>query len=115
MSQIAAGSAVSGVSGSVGRFSLLVVHVGPGLFEEGIKRPGWFDAHGFSEFGAREEPPLQQVSLHMVRAGDLDGFPVEAVNEFSQGLIVFLDDGLERCFGLRVSSRSSERANELVL
>ena len=35
-SRIAAGSAVSGVTGSVGRFSLFVVHVGPGLFEEGI-------------------------------------------------------------------------------
>ena len=67
------------------------------------------------EFGAGEEPPLEQVTLHMVRAGDLDGFPIEAINEFSQGLIVLLDDGLERCFGLRVSSQSSEQADELVL
>ena len=56
LSRITVGSAVSGVSGSVGRFSLLVVHVGSGLFEEGIKCSGWFDAYGLSEFRAWEEP-----------------------------------------------------------
>ena len=108
MSQIAAGSAVSGVSGSVGRFSFLVVHVGSGLLEEGIKHSGRFDAHGFSELGVGEETPLQQVSLHMVPIGDLDGFPVEAVNKLSQGLIVLLDDGLESHLGLWVSPRRCE-------
>ena len=76
MSRIAAGSAIPGVSGSVGRFSLLVVHVGSSFLEEGVERSGWFDAHSFPEFSAGEEPPLQQVSLHMVRAVDLYGFPV---------------------------------------
>ena len=114
MSQITVGSAVSRVLGSVVHFSLLVVHIGPGILEEGIKRPGWFDTYGFSEFGAREEPPLEQVSFHVVRAKDLDGLSVEPVNEFPQGLIMSLDDGLEGCFGLWVSPRSSERADELV-
>ena len=108
MSRIVAGSAISGVSGSIDCFPFLVVHVGSGLLEKGIKRSGWFDAYGFSEFGVGEETPIQQVSLHMVRAEDLDGFPVEAVNEFPQGLIVLLDDGLERRFGLRMSPRRSE-------
>ena len=95
---------ISGISSSFGRFSLLVVHIGSGLLEEGIECLGWLDAYSLSEFHAREESPLEQVPLYMVPAGDLDGLPVEAVNEFSQGLIVFLDDGLECCFDLRVPS-----------
>ena len=111
---VAAGSASSGIPGSVGRFSFFVIHICPGLLEESIKRSGWFEAHGFPEFCAGEEAPLQQVSLHMVRARDLDGFSVETVDELSQGLILPLDDGLERRFGLRMLPRCSERAYELV-
>ena len=88
MSRIAAGSAIPRVSGSVSRFSLLVVHVSSGFLEEGVERSGWFDAHGFPEFGVGEEPPPHQVSLHIVRARDLDGFPVEAVDELLRSHLV---------------------------
>ena len=69
---------------------------------------GVFGAHRLSEFCVGEEPPLQQVSLHMVRAGDLYGFAIEAIDKFSQGFILSLDDGLECCLGLWVSPRRSE-------
>ena len=114
MARVAAGSASPGVTGSIGRFPFLVVHVGPGLLEESIERSGWFDAHCFSELHVGEESHLQQVSFHVVRAGDLDGFTIEAVDEFSQGFILSLDDSLERRFGLWMSLRRGERAYEFV-
>ena len=69
------------VPSSIGRFPLLIVHIGPNLFEESIECLWWFDANDFSELRAREESPLEQVSLHMIGAGDLDGLSVESINE----------------------------------
>ena len=112
---VAAGSASSGVPGSVGRLPFLVIHICAGLLEESIECSGWFDAHCLSEFCAGEEPPLQQVPFHVVRAGDLYGFAIKAINKLSQGFILSLDDGLESRLGLWVSPRRSERTYELVL
>ena len=95
MSLIIGRSVTPRILGSVGRFSLLVVHVDSGFLEEGIEYLGWFDAYGLSEFRAREDSPLEQVSLHVIVTGDLDGLPIAPVNKFPQGLMVSWDDGLE--------------------
>ena len=92
------------VSGSIGRFPLLIVHVGSNLLEESIECLRWFDANGFTEFRSREESPLEQVSLHMISVEDLDGLAVEPINKFPEGLVVSLDDSLEGCFSLWMST-----------
>ena len=94
---------IPGVPGSVGRFPLLIVHVGPSLLEESIDYLRGFDANNFSELRAREESPLEQVSLHMIGAGDLNGLAVEPINKLPEGLTVSLDDGLEGCLSLWMS------------
>ena len=106
---------IPGVPGSVGGFPLLIFHVGSSLLEEGIECPQWSDANEFSELSAREEAPLEQVSLYMIGSGDLDGLAVEPINKFPDGLVVSLDDSLEGCFNLWMSMRSSKQTDELVL
>ena len=115
MARVAVGSTGPGVPGSVGRLPFLVIHICTGLLEESVECSGWFDAHRLSEFCAREEPPLQQVPFHVVRAGDLYGFAIEAVDEFSQSLVLPLDDGLEHYLGLWMSPLRGERTYELIL
>ena len=40
----------------------------------------------------------------MIDAGDLDGLIVEKINKLPEGLVVSLDDGLEGCLSLRMST-----------
>ena len=92
------------VPGSICRFPLLIIHIGPSLFKENIECLRWFNANEFSELHAREESPLEQAFLHMIGAGDLNGLMVEPINKLPEGLVASLDDGLEGCLSLRVST-----------
>ena len=58
---------------------------------------------------------MSTAFLNSVPGGDLNGLAVEPINVFSKGLIAPLDDCLEGGLSLRVPTRCSEDADELVL
>ena len=108
-------SAVPWVVSFLGCFPLLVVHVGPSLFEESIECPGWFDANGLPELRAQEESPLEQILFHVIGTEDLDGLAVETIYKLLEGLVASLDDNFESNLRIWMSTRDCEGDDELVL
>ena len=103
------------VPGSICRFPLLIIHIGPSLFKENIECLRWFNANEFSELHAREESPLEQVSLHVIDARDLNGLAVELINKLHEGFVASLDDSLKGGLNLRVSTRHFKGVDQLLL
>ena len=108
MSQGVDRSRIPWVTAFVGRFPLLVVHIGPSFFEESIESPGWFDTDGFPELCAREESSLEQIYLHVIGTEDLNGLAVEPIYVLHEGFVVSLDDSLVGGLSLLMSTSGCE-------
>ena len=82
----------------------------------GERRKTWgFNANDLSEFSARKESPLKQVSFHVIDTRDLNGLTVEPINVFHEGLVAPLGDFLKGGLSLQMSTRHHEVVDELVL
>ena len=92
--------------GLVGRLLLLIddIRLCPG--EKGVCIFQGLNPDSLSEVAALAQPLLEDVALHLIGRGDLDGFPIESVDEVPQGFFRPLHNGFQRrcCFGMTTGS-----------
>ena len=99
---------VPGIPSRVGRFFLFMLNVGLGLEEESVQGGRSFDANGFGEITAWAKASFEQILLHVVGRGNLDGFLVEPLDVSSERFFLSLNDGLEGGFSLWSASGCRE-------